>query len=1281
MSIHPRLVLIMATVLTFLSVNVGSGQAAFPQDPPDDPAYGAALFNTPELVPTEVEYYFYSFMPAGAPLARDPENAAGMSIDIAWKAFGAGREDVVIAYVEAGINWFDDSVIEIADKIYINRGELPAPRCEEGEGWPTCDNGDNWFNAPDFAQMGVQDQNGNGILDAEDLIVAFSNGEDDDGNGYVDDISGWDFYDDQNDPATYDGAYTHANHQMEQAAAITNNGFLGAGLCPRCMLLPVKAGAEALDRTDDLAQAWLFAADSGADVIVSTTADLGYSTFIREAIDSVADRGVVIVESSNDFNSTDHQGGMFHPRVLPGNGLVPDMKGIDGRLTTTYRARSCITSWGTQNMFSVPTRGGTTSESTPTVGGVIAMVRSGAEDAFEEGLVTAPLSGFELIQVLRETGSDIANPRLPWPGKPGWDLQYGYGRPNVYKAIAAIRQGEIPPVALIDSPRWFSLIDPTREATVQVEGRMAALRALGYSWKVEVGPGPEPKEEEFLVVRSGSGQDAFEGVLALVDLETLDVVSPSFYARSFSISDTKALETTEQYTVTLRLRVTDDQGRTGEDRRSVFVHHDPTWHAPFPRFMGPGGEGQACLADLQSQGRLAIVFGDTDGFVHALDSLTGEELDGWPAHTLPTAVTRHHEGVDPRYEPLLAPLSVGDLDHDGDLWVVATSITGRTYVFDAYGSLREGWPRSLDAGVEEPALPRPSLPYTRLPTRGATAPPVLSDLDLDGALEIVQAAWDGHLYVFHADGTYLAGWPKKVELPRGELPEEGFIRINDQKLDSCPVIADLDGDGDREIVVKTQFSDTPGPDIQLITRIHVAAFHHDGSPVEGWPNALTSLATAYGTAQEFITEGSNSPVAADVDGDGVDEVVVSPFMSSPQLLAGNGSVQLQYMRNADRGLHRLGDAGAVLELLGKVANDEPVGFTTTGAFGMFDGRLTYAQAGSSIRGILLTQLTPGRGIWLKNFERVFDAVTGLPRAGFPVFLQGLNFLGAPLVVDVTGDGSAEIIDGGDSSALHAYTAGGGQAEGFPKFTTGWVLWSPTAGDLDADGDVELVALTREGYLMVWDTQGRAEANTEWWHYHHDEWNTGRYGTDTRPPGVIRQAALDRRGRKIRFTAPGDDWYAGTPAHYLYTYMPSGESGKVEASAGAGRKQSLAFPAGTTHATIQAVDDAGNLGRAVTLELAALPDEGKPRPPAAGDDDGGLCFIATASLGTERAGKLSVLTAFRDRVLLTNAPGRAFVDAYYEYSPPLASYIARREWLRALVRTLLLPVIGFASLFV
>ena len=38
------------------------------------------------------------------------------------------------------------------------------------------------------------------MIDPQDLILAFSDGVDDDANGYVDDICGWDIQEDDNDP-------------------------------------------------------------------------------------------------------------------------------------------------------------------------------------------------------------------------------------------------------------------------------------------------------------------------------------------------------------------------------------------------------------------------------------------------------------------------------------------------------------------------------------------------------------------------------------------------------------------------------------------------------------------------------------------------------------------------------------------------------------------------------------------------------------------------------------------------------------------------------------------------------------------------------------------------------------------------------------------------------------------------------------------------------------------------------------------------------------------------
>ena len=72
--------------------------------------------------------------------------------------------------------------------------------------------------------------------------------------------------------------------------------------------------------------------------------------------------------------------------------------------------------------------------------------------------------------------------------------------------------------------------------------------------------------------------------------------------------------------------------------------------------------------------------------------------------------------------------------------------------------------------------------------------------------------------------------------------------------------------------------------------------------------------------------------------------------------------------------------------------------------------------------------------------------------------------------------------------------------------------------------------------------------------------------------------------------------------------------------------------------------------------------------------GGGCFIATAAYGSYLDPHVQVLRAFRDRQLLTNGLGRAFVRIYYRYSPAAAAWIARSRLSRGVVRLILAPLI-------
>ncbi len=77
--------------------------------------------------------------------------------------------------------------------------------------------------------------------------------------------------------------------------------------------------------------------------------------------------------------------------------------------------------------------------------------------------------------------------------------------------------------------------------------------------------------------------------------------------------------------------------------------------------------------------------------------------------------------------------------------------------------------------------------------------------------------------------------------------------------------------------------------------------------------------------------------------------------------------------------------------------------------------------------------------------------------------------------------------------------------------------------------------------------------------------------------------------------------------------------------------------------------------------------------------GGPCFIATAAYGTPMAEEIDILRQFRDQYLLTNAIGTAFVDLYYNISPPVADWIAHHPFVAFLTRCLLTPIVWLSKL--
>jgi hypothetical protein len=85
------------------------------------------------------------------------------------------------------------------------------------------------------------------------------------------------------------------------------------------------------------------------------------------------------------------------------------------------------------------------------------------------------------------------------------------------------------------------------------------------------------------------------------------------------------------------------------------------------------------------------------------------------------------------------------------------------------------------------------------------------------------------------------------------------------------------------------------------------------------------------------------------------------------------------------------------------------------------------------------------------------------------YYQGL--LSSPALGDIDGDGDIEIVVGSNDDKVYAWHHDGTFVSGWPKATFGNVYSSPALGDIDGDGDIEIVVGSNDGKVYAWHHDG------------------------------------------------------------------------------------------------------------------------------------------------------------------------------------------------------------------
>lgn len=649
-------------------------------------------------IPNDPQYYLQWHHPA-------------MELPYAWN-YVQGSSEIIVAISDVGVKWNHE---DLADNIWINEAELPLITID-------------WANGEIYGGDGI----------------------DNDGNGMIDDVIGWDFYDSNNNPFQLYEGNQRGTHVAGCVGAVGDNNIGVTGTAMNVSLLICKGGpsnAPANVIVDGYGQ-MIYAAHSGAHIINCSWGGVGTGAYPNSVINYVIAHNSLVIAAAGSSNMEHSAYYQIYPADADNSFSVAatnqdDIKAVfsDYGLPIDISApgvsiRSTVYQYTTDQYQS--TQG--TSYSAPLVSGIAALVKSlhpelspldlkyrimSTADCIDElNPNYQGLLGSGRVNAFRATMFDLI-PRISYVDYALTEYAGdGDGVPNPGEEISLV-------LGLYNSDGWSDAIDLT--ATLSTERPDVDVTSFIVSYPfIEAGSLSYNEDQPFRFITCSFTNDL--EIPFILEISTNEG-TPYPYLTSFEFTVTLSLQQagwpidlTGSSSSSAALIDLDGSGTKeiifGDSQGNLnVIKYDGTPYQGFPVSLGSAVNSAAAVADLNNNGSAEIIVNSQNGVITAVDN-EGNILFQY----------------DTEGELITNPL-LADVNNNGFAEIIAlTSVNPRLIILNHDGTDYEGFPVTISGGV--------------------TTPSAAADLNNDGYREIIFTTANGSLHAVSVlTGDDISGMP------------------------------------------------------------------------------------------------------------------------------------------------------------------------------------------------------------------------------------------------------------------------------------------------------------------------------------------------------------------------------------------------------------------------------------------------------------------------------------------------------------------------------------------